>query len=307
MQDFSKKLPDSFKSPTSVPKNSEDALKWQQQNKEWWEKHPMRYDWKSKIEGKEHSREFYEEIDKRFFSNSKNYLPYKNIPFEGLIDFKGLKNKNVLEIGVGNGSHAALLAKHSGEFTGIDLTDYAVNSTAKRLKLSGLNGTILKMDAEALQFGDSSFDFVWSWGVIHHSSNTRKILEEIHRVLKPGGEATIMVYHRSIWSYYFVSGFIRGIIMGGLFKYHSLNALVQNSTDGFIARHYSISEWEKCVEDIFDIKSIKILGSKEELFLIPAGKLKNIIMRLVPNFLTRFLTNTCKLGTFLVSSLSKRR
>ncbi|MBK7629848.1 MAG: class I SAM-dependent methyltransferase [Ignavibacteriales bacterium] len=58
---------------------------------------------------------------------------------------------------------------------------------------------MLKMDAEALQFEDNSFDFVWSWGVIHHSSNTRKILEEIQRVLKPGGEAIIMVYHRSIW------------------------------------------------------------------------------------------------------------
>ena len=98
----------------------------------------------------------------------------------------------------------------------------------------------LKMDAEALQFEDNSFDFIWSWGVIHHSANTRKILEEIHRVLKPGGESIIMVYHRSIWSYYIASGFIQGILLGKLFKYGSLKNLVQNLTDGFTARHYSI-------------------------------------------------------------------
>ena len=53
------------------------------------------------------------------------------------------------------------------------------------------------MDAEHLEFPDETFDFVWSWGVIHHSANTEAIIREIHRVLKPGGEARVMVYHRN--------------------------------------------------------------------------------------------------------------
>src|SRR5206468_2314200 len=127
-----------------------------------------------------------------------------------LIDFDQLQNKDVLEIGVGNGSHAALLARHSGSFTGIDLTDYAVESTSKRLKCFGLAGIVRQMDAEQMPFADRSFDFVWSWGVIHHSSDTRKILSEIARVLRPGGRAVTMVYHRNWWNYYLFGGLING-------------------------------------------------------------------------------------------------
>lgn len=305
MKNFNKELPEGFKEPTDLPDNPEQASDWQNKNKSWWESHPMRYDWNDDVSHEEFSKEFFNEIDKRFFSNSADFLPYKKIPFEGLIDFKNFKTKDVLEIGVGNGSHASLLAQHSKSFTGIDLTEYAVKSTSTRFKEFGLLGTIKRMDAENLEFENETFDFVWSWGVIHHSSNTRKILEEIHRVLKPNGKATIMVYYRSLWSYYFVNGFIHGILMGKLFKSNSLHELNQNLTDGAIARYYSIKEWEKFVNDIFTVKSIKVYGAKPEMFPIPAGKIKNQIMNFVPSAFTRFLTNNCKQGTFLVSTLMK--
>jgi ubiquinone/menaquinone biosynthesis C-methylase UbiE len=70
------------------------------------------------------------------------------------------------------------------------------------------------MDAEHLAFPDASFDFVWSWGVIHHSSNTWQIVGEIQRVLKPGGTAVIMVYHRGWWNYY-VWGMLIGPVRAG--------------------------------------------------------------------------------------------
>ncbi|MBK7629849.1 MAG: class I SAM-dependent methyltransferase [Ignavibacteriales bacterium] len=55
-----------------------------------------------------------------------------------MIDFESLKNKKVLEIGVGNGSHAALLAKYAKDFTGIDLTDYAITRLQTDLKFLNL-------------------------------------------------------------------------------------------------------------------------------------------------------------------------
>jgi len=91
-------------------------------------------------------------------------------------------------VGVGCGSHAQLLAPpRAGSYTGIDLTDYAVECTRRRFWAIGLDGRIQQMDAENMEFPDASFDFVWSWGVIHHSSDTRKALAEITRVLRPGG------------------------------------------------------------------------------------------------------------------------
>ena len=60
----------------------------------------------------------------------------------------------------------------------------------------GLSSKLNIGNAEILSFEDESFDFVYSWGVLHHSPNTRKCFDEIYRVLRPGGKAKIMIYHK---------------------------------------------------------------------------------------------------------------
>ena len=188
--------------PEQLPSSESEAEQWQAANRSFWEAMPMRYDWTKPVGGQKFSKEFYEEIDARFFSDVAEFMPWRSVAFDTLVDFNGLRTQDVLEIGVGSGSHAQLLATHARSFTGIDLTDYAVESTGKRLAVFDLQGDVFQMDAEAMSFPDESFDFVWSWGVIHHSSNTRAILEQVHRVLRPGGLATFMVYHRGWWNYY---------------------------------------------------------------------------------------------------------
>lgn len=224
--------PSGFAGPTVLPASDEQHETWQKANREFWQDQPMRYDWKQRIAAPEFSPQFHEEIDRRFFSNASEFMPWNTLPFDPLIDFDHLHDKDVLEIGVGNGSHAALLCAHAKSFTGIDLTEYAVTSTSTRLQHAGLAGKIMQMDAERMQFPDQSFDFVWSWGVIHHSSDTRQVLKEIVRVLRPGGRAVTMVYHRSAWSYYFLGTFAHGIARGGFFKQGSLHKVVQSATDG---------------------------------------------------------------------------
>jgi len=115
-------LPEGFSQPTALPANPDEQQKWQNANRTWWENHPMRYDWKDGIQYQEFSKEFFIEIDRRFFGAVELYAPCEKIPFDWLIDFDSLKAKDVLEIGVGNGSHAQLLAEHVKSFTGIDLT-----------------------------------------------------------------------------------------------------------------------------------------------------------------------------------------
>lgn len=130
MADFKdNKIPPGFVNSIALPQNSEEARRWQDANRSWWENHPMRYDFEEKININEFTRDFYAEIDNRFFSSSKVFMPWGKLPFDYLIDFDGLRNKDVLEVGIGNGSHAQLLAQHAHSFTGIDLTDYAVKST----------------------------------------------------------------------------------------------------------------------------------------------------------------------------------
>ena len=46
-------------------------------------------------------------------------------------------------------------------------------------------------------FPNNYFDIVWSWGVIHHSPNTKKCAEEITRVLAKNGILYIMLYNKN--------------------------------------------------------------------------------------------------------------
>ena len=301
--------PDGFNSPTALPTNDEQAAKWQEANRSWWESHPMRYDFSEGVEVQEFSREFYQEVDRRFFKDASGYLPAKRLPFDRLIDFEQLSGKDVLEIGVGMGSHAQLIASHAKSYTGIDLTEYAVKSTTARMRAAELESSsvrIMRMDAEHMDFPDESFDLVWSWGVIHHSSDTRQILKEMNRVLRPGGKAITMVYHRNFWNYYIYSGLFGGVIKGSLFRSGSLHKVRQTEIDGALARFYTVPEWKNLVSECFNVDEIRILGSKTELIPLPGGSLKNTVLSAVPDPVGRFFTNTCRMGTFLVSTMTKR-
>ena len=302
-------VPEGFDDPTALPQTPEQAKQWQEANRSWWESHPMRYDFTENVEVQDFSRDFYEEVDRRFFRDARPYLPYAKVPFEALIDFPGLADKDVLEIGVGMGSHAQLLAAHSGSFTGIDLTSYAIESTTRRMKLFGLDKPsvrILRMDAENLEFEDASFDFVWSWGVIHHSSNTLNVLKEIHRVLRPGGRVTTMVYHRNFWNYYVYSGFFGGIVKRHLFRTGSLHEVRQTEIDGALARFYTVPEWKSLVSELFEVEDVRIMGSKSELVPLPGGKLKTAVLNAIPDSFGRLFTNSFKMGTFLVATMKKK-
>lgn len=302
--DLKNNLIKEFNQPTSAPDSINQAGEWQEANKFWWQNNPMRYDWKEEIPYEKFTKEYYLEIDKRFFKNAKEYLSYKEIPFEDLINFKNLYNKDVLEIGIGNGSHAQLLAKYSKSFTGIDLTSYAVESVSKRMEIFGLKANIVQMDAEKLNFNDESFDVVWSWGVMHHSSNTHNIIREIFRVLRPSGKAYIMVYYRGWWNYY-VMGFLWGIFSGNLIKTKSLHKTVQLHTDGALARYYGIKDWNSGLSKLFKIKTTKIMGPKSDIVPLPHGFLKSVIMGLIPNRINRFLTSRFRMGGFIFSIIEK--
>ncbi|HIJ83198.1 MAG: hypothetical protein HW380_2852 [Magnetococcales bacterium] len=293
-----------FDSPISLPMSQEQRSRWQEANRDWWENNPMQYDWKDGIKYEKFSVEYFQEIDKRFFYATKPIMPWKEKPFDNLIPFADLKDKQCLEIGVGCGTHAQLIAGHAMGFTGIDLTQHAVQCTGARMKLSGFDhARIFRMDAERMDFPDHSFDFVWSWGVIHHSADTQQVLSEIKRVLKPGGTAIIMVYHRNFWNYYIVTGLILGIIKGGFFRTRSLTQIQQYATDGALARHYTISEWLSLAKPWFIVEKIQIFGLKAQLLPIPGGKIKNAILKVVPDRVARFLVHNGKMGTFLVAKM----
>ena len=298
---FANKVED-FSNPTQLPENEDQAMRWQQANKRWWENSPMRYDWRDQIVFEKGSKEYFDEIDRRFFSTVREYMPWQDRPFDNLLDFADLKSKDVLEIGVGHGSHAQLIATHCHSFTGIDLTETAIGMTQQRFSVNGLLGDIKQMDAEKMVFPSNSFDLVWSWGVIHHSANTDKIIQEISRVLRPGGCAVLMVYHRSPWRYYVYDGFFKGILRGELFRTQGgLHGVSQSQTDGAIARFYTVSEWKDQCTEILPVTAISVTGQKIDVVPLPKGKLRDLVCSAIPDAVSQFLTNNLKFGSFLIS------
>ncbi|TMB27442.1 MAG: class I SAM-dependent methyltransferase [Chloroflexi bacterium] len=110
--------------------------------------------------------------------------------------FKCGRGARLLEIGVGAGVDHVQWAKAGAVCHGVDLTDAAIRTTQAHLAVHGLKSDLKRADAESLPYPDASFDIVYSWGVIHHSEHPQRIVDEIHRVLRPDGKFIGMMYQR---------------------------------------------------------------------------------------------------------------
>lgn len=139
------------------------------------------------------TRRFYELVE------AHRYTKEWHIP--AAAGFDSTRNLKVLEIGCGLGTDGAQFAEAGADYTGVDLTEAAVDLARKRFELFSLPGTFRTADAENLDFPDNTFDIVYSHGVLHHTPETAKAIHEVHRVLRPGGRAIVMLYHRGSYNY----------------------------------------------------------------------------------------------------------
>ena len=138
---------------------------------------------------------------KRFFELVEQHRYTKEWHIPQAANFAQAKNLRVLEIGCGLGTDGAQFAKAGADYTGIDLTEAAVDLSRRRFELTNLKGTFRTADAEQLDFPDDSFDIVYSHGVLHHTPDISRAINEVHRVLRPGGRAVVMLYHRDSYNY----------------------------------------------------------------------------------------------------------
>jgi len=128
-----------------------------------------------------------------------------------------LTGKRVLEIGPGAGGHSALFARHGAAVTSVDITRARAMATAKKFNILGVEDCrAMQGDAETLPFDDATFDIVYSNGVLHHTMDTAKAIDEVFRLLKPGGRAVIMLYCKSSWHYWINMWLCVGVLKGKL-------------------------------------------------------------------------------------------
>lgn len=134
---------------------------------------------------------FFQQLDEYRY-DKLNYLPR-------LVDFDAYKGKNLLEVGCGAGIDLVRFARGGAIITGIDLSKTAIDLARKNIEQSGQRADLHVMNGECMQFADNSFDVAYAHGVLQYTADTGKMIAEIHRVLKPGGEAIMMVYNKYSW------------------------------------------------------------------------------------------------------------
>lgn len=172
------------------PLMSESNAQLKERVRAFWQEHPCGTKFADASPG---SRRFYELVEEH------RYQKEWHIP--AAADFSNARGKKVLEIGCGLGTDGAQFALAGADYTGIDLTDAAVDLARRRFDLFNLPGAFRTADAENLDFPDESFDVVYSHGVLHHTPDTVRAVQEVHRVLRPGGRAVVMLYHRDSYNY----------------------------------------------------------------------------------------------------------
>lgn len=176
--------------------------------------------------GKELNLAWFEEVERYRY---QSYAPWMH----KLVMFEKFRSKDVLEIGSGLGTDSVQFAKHGANVSCLDLSLGHLNHAKKNFELRGLSAKFIHGDAEELCFHDASFDAVYSNGVLHHTPNIQAALNEVYRVLKPGGSAVIMLYAENSLHYWRQLFYDKGVRQGEIFN-HSIGDIM--------SRHVELSQ-----------------------------------------------------------------
>lgn len=136
---------------------------------------------------------------KQFFDDISNYHFEKLDYLPKIISFASLKGKRVLGMGCGMGIDLLKFAQNGAKVTGIDIAEKPLSYARKNFKLHGQSGNFMRMDGEHMSFKDNTFDAVFAHGVLQWTPKPQQMIDEIKRVLKPGGMVFVGVYHKYSW------------------------------------------------------------------------------------------------------------
>jgi len=134
-----------------------------------------------------------------FFAETEQYRFEKLHYLPERIPFRKHAGKKVLEVGTGLGNDLSRFAAGSALVTGIDLADRAIELAQANFQQRGLQGEFHCMDGEQMDFDANSFDLVYCHTVLQFTPDPARMVGEIHRVLKPGGQVILMAINNRSW------------------------------------------------------------------------------------------------------------
>ena len=173
------------------------------------------------------TREFFDEVERHRYQDYAPWMPE-------VMGFKEFAGARLLEVGCGMGTDLLQFARAGASVTGVDLTPRSIQISQQHFAVYGASGDFAISDAEHLPFANESFDVVYSNGVLHHTPDTAGAVREVHRVLRPNGQARVMLYHRGSLGYWGEVIIRHGILGGELLR--------GNSPADIMSRHVEFNQ-----------------------------------------------------------------
>ena len=141
------------------------------------------------------TREYFDEVEAR------KYFVEPHIP--RFAEFDRWRGKKVLEIGCGIGTDTINFARAGAQVTAVDLSEKSQALAKQRAQVFGVQDRIRFYAGNAEQLSTfvpvEPYDLVYSFGVIHHTPQPERVMEQLRPYVHPGSTVKVMVYHRHSW------------------------------------------------------------------------------------------------------------
>jgi ubiquinone/menaquinone biosynthesis C-methylase UbiE len=220
------------------------------------------------------SVEFFDEVAAKKFKAEDHKLEF--------LDLQRWNGKHILELGCGMGTDAIQFAKAGAIVTCIDLTENSLDLCKKNFALHGLQaefflGNIEELDSILPKDYAAKYDLIYSFGVIHHTPNPKKVFEKIPYFLNPNGEVRCMLYSRFSYKLFWLMKEYNE------WSFSDADSLVQNYSEAQsgcpMTYTYTFDEIKDLISPYLEIQSIW----KDHIFMWDIENYKkNIFIRDTP-------------------------
>jgi SAM-dependent methyltransferase len=235
--------------------------------KEYWDKRPCNIKHSQKEVG---SKEYFNEVTKRKYFVEPHILDFA--------DFKNWKNKSVLEVGCGIGTAAHSFIENGANYKGLDISTKSLELAKKRFEVFNLEGSLVNANIETYK-DDEKYDLIYSFGVLHHTPDTQKAVDNIYSLLKPGGTFKLMLYAKNSLKYCKIKDGLdqyeaqSGVPIANVYTHDEINSLLNNFKDINIQQEhifpYKIPEYKNYIyekEDYFKLMPPELFKCLETNF-----------------------------------------